>query len=87
MYDYMEVDFNDKQNLTNAMKHYETLSESCVTTGFMALGKPVTKEIQDHYKLLYQAHTYALAIISLMNNEAAVKSPTKKSLWKRLFRK
>jgi trans-2-enoyl-CoA reductase len=87
MYDYMEVDFNDKQNLIDAMKHYESLSESCTTNAFMALGKPVTREIQDHVAHLRQAHTYALALIKLMEHEAAEKSPTKKSLSKRLFRK
>ena len=86
MYDYMEVDYNDKKNLEDAMKHYETLSELSSEFGFMAIDKPVTKLVQDHYFHLKQAHTYALAIIKLYEYEERQKS-TKKSFWKKLFRK
>lgn len=88
MYDYMDVDFNDKKSLEDAMKHYETLSELSVEPGYMALGTPVTERLQDHDQHLHQAHTYALAIIKLYEYEERDRQKSaKKSFWKKLFRK
>lgn len=86
MYDFMEVDYTDYENLREAIKYWEERAEAEASTAFMALNKPVTEQVQNYQQYTWKALQFSKALNDLYKR-AASEEPTKKSLLKKLLRK
>lgn len=86
MYEFMEVDYTDYENLREAIKYWEDKAEAESSNAFMALGKPVTEQVQNYQQYTWKALQFAKALNALYER-AASEEPTKKSILKTLFKK
>lgn len=86
MYDFMEVDYTDYENLREAIKYWEDKAAAEATTAFMALDKPVTEQVQNYQQYTWKALQFSKALNDLYEL-AASEAPAKKSILKKLFKK